>query len=95
MNEITKLFENAGIKVPTARLKILKDDNGEIYTQPPFSAEKQIELIKWLSKRQINSYPLIHGWINEGFEEKLASCINNLWQDLTEEEKQQIKEILE
>ena len=29
------------------------------------------------------------------FEETLAKLINNLWQDLTEEERKQIKEILE
>lgn len=29
------------------------------------------------------------------FEESLAGLINSLWQDLTEEEKQQVKGILE
>ncbi len=31
---------------------------------------------------------------NKNFEDALASLINNLWQDLTEEEKAEIKEIL-
>ena len=81
MSEITKLYENAGIEVPAVRLKIFKDDNGKIYTQPPFTAEKQLELIKWLGA--------------EDFENALAGLINSLWQDLTEEEKQQVKGILE
>ena len=33
--------------------------------------------------------------IKEDFEEALAGSINSLWQSLTEEEKQQISEILE
>lgn len=73
---------------------------------PPLTAKKQIELIKWLMK-----YDEIHGDYNDGygfstlnysgkykkdFEESLASIINNeLWQDLTPEEKQQVKGILE
>jgi len=48
MSEIEKMYENVGIEVPTARLKIFKDDNGEIHIRPPFTTEKQIELIKWL-----------------------------------------------
>lgn len=115
MSEITKLYENAGVlKECLSPCYINKTwrkthdcpncDNRESY--PPFTAEKQIKLIKWLMK-----YDEIHGDYNDGygfstlnysgkykkdFEEALASIINNeLWQDLSEEEKQQIKEILE
>lgn len=35
------------------------------------------------------------GASGDNFEESLAGLINDLWQDLTPEEKQQIKEILE
>ena len=79
----------------------------------PFTAEKQIELIKWLSKSK-NGF----GFFNDGteglschcdfnwewfrkdfyaedFDNALAGLINSLWQDLTEEEKQQVKGILE
>lgn len=35
-----------------------------------------------------------NGASGDNFEESLAGLINNLWQDLTEEEKQQVKEIL-
>ena len=34
-------------------------------------------------------------WASVNFENALAAIINNLWQDLTEEEHKQIKEILE
>lgn len=72
---------------------------------PDFTAEKQIALIKWLMK-----YDEIHGDYNDeygfstlnysgkykkDFEESLASVINNeLWQDLTEQEKTEIRSIL-
>ena len=36
-----------------------------------------------------------NGASGDNFEESLAGLINNLWQDLTEEEKEQIKEILQ
>ena len=109
MSEIEKLYKNAGIEVPTVRLKIFKDDDGKIYTHPPFTAEKQLELIKWL----INEVDYITMWHfnnskkpydfdlgsrnsgGETFEDALAQMINNLWQDLAEEEKQQVKGILE
>ena len=114
MNEIEKMYENANVETlsyccdgthgePTKRCKGCLNYR-EIYL--PLTAEKQIELIKWLMK-----YDEIHGDYNDGygfstlnysgkykkdFEESLASVINNeLWQDLTEEEKQQVKGILE
>lgn len=75
---------------------------------PPFTAEKQIELIKWLAKKDCMyrlTYERDFLWCSqlewqssfcyESFEESLANLINTIWQDLTEEEKQQIKEILE
>ena len=72
---------------------------------PPFITNKQIELIKWLSSKYglyiVDRYSI--GFeecvgdfcIKEDFEEALAGSINSLWQSLTEEEKQQISEILE
>jgi hypothetical protein len=107
MNEVEKMYKNAGVEVPTVRLKIFKDDNGKIYTQPPFTAEKQIELIKWLAiggevcridatekgKWFVeNDYKSSKCFVE--FTEALANLINNLWQSLTEEERKQIKEIL-
>ena len=83
---------------------------------PPFTAEKQIELIKWLGLRRhldIDIYNIkgctIYEFSNDydcitdeyrfmfdssNFEYALAGLINNLWQDLTSVEKEQIREIL-
>lgn len=71
---------------------------------PPFTAEKQLELIKWLSSKYgiylVDKYSIGAGTCigefctKENFEEALAGFINTLWQDLTEEEKEQVKGIL-
>lgn len=104
MSEIEKMYENANIK---------KHWNSTPYggieeDYPPFTAEKQLELIKLLSKHFVNIdydngkyevYVLSIGNLRYDYydtlEETLAYCINGLLQDLTEEERKQIKEILE
>lgn len=106
MSEITKLYENAGVEL-VADVKFPTKNVNYNVSYPPFTAGKQIELIKWLIK-----YDELHADFNDNeygfstlnysgkykndFEESLASVINNeLWQDLTSEEKQQVKGILE
>ena len=109
MSEIEKMYENAGIayeerynnctlnKEGQCELKCSCDIckySEERYIYPPFTAEKQLELIKNISP----AYPLnyhIKCFQGYSFEEGLAKCINNLWQYLTAEEKQQVKGILE
>ena len=76
---------------------------------PKFAPEKQLELIKWLiqNKRLCihkaeysdNFYmdtlaTRLDGVDNSSFEECLASMLNLIWQDLTEEEKEHIRRIL-
>lgn len=132
MNEVEKMYENAGVKAD--RIVCYRgfdncvdndfnchchnekpcEDATKIY--PPFTAEKQIELIKWLARHNFVVCKNLGGWytgINptydedfgitcnkratnlDSFEYTLAGLINYLWQDLTEEEKERIKEILE
>ena len=109
MSEITKLYENAELLYCN---KCRHDSEIDcIYMcegkHPPFTAEKQIELIKWLARQgliqinysshqcyQFNSFR-IGGDYKSNLNEALASHCNNLWQDLTAEEKQQVKGILE
>lgn len=61
---------------------------------PPFTAEKQLEIVKmilfstWWKNLKILQF-------SEKFDEGLAQIINSIWQDLTEKEKQQVKGILE
>ena len=75
----------------------------EVYSYPPFTAEKQIEIIKWLAKRPLTidkvdgEFEFSTGYkLSDfgNFEESLAELINNLWQDLTESEQNEIREIL-
>ena len=102
MNEVEELYENAGvekIKLFSARYCI----NKEAMIYPPFTAEKQIELIKWIShhdgcfKVYLNSIEF--GDTGFGscstFEESLAKAVSNFLDSATEKERQRIKEILE
>ena len=116
MSEIEKMYENTGIEKDWNPLPY--GDIEEFY--PEFTAEKQIELIKWLASKQYAKYTtsllinirdtvrfsggLIAGVCtlsvkydkqDKDFENALAGLINEIWQDLTEEEKQQVKGILE
>lgn len=86
MSEIEKMYENAGIEPEYIEGENLMEYSYGTLKYPPFTAEKQIELIKWL---------VCTGEEESTFEETLSKQVNDLWQDLTEEEKQQVKGILE
>ena len=140
MNEIEKLYKNAGL----SNMWVEKYDDKQIFYSsyndmiatmmkindwsrkvavevakkecrkalPPFTTEKQLELIKIFAKRELTIDNTDYGFsfsISDGdefaytyitkkdfspFENALANLINNLWQDLTEEEKEQIRGIL-
>lgn len=113
MTEIEKLFENAGIKICKRKqgftLKDCTDRECEEcgYYDLSFTAEKQLELIKWLSKRRLlnitfcenkNTYQLSNNKCTGSFCSDLATAVATLVQCeldfCTEEEKQQIKGIL-
>lgn len=89
----------------------IRCDKKMVWEYPEFTVEKQLNLIKTISKfknceveisRHIEKYKVSIGreWFsgpkgeNIIFEEALAESVNNLWQSLSEEQKQQIKEIL-
>lgn len=104
MSEITKLYENAGIepdinyvcdKDPCEKHSVNCQECSHIYDTredyPDFTAEKQLELIKWFMHSEHFSPVRFNAqWVVDD----IASYINFLWQVLTPEEKQQIKEIL-
>ena len=75
---------------------------------PPFTAEKQIAILQLLTKQCDLSISHFTEWefihfdgqeptqvTGKDFAETFAKLINAYWQDLTEEERKQIKEILE
>ena len=122
MTEVEKMYENANIKKDrmcewTCRGSEYCSTNCEHYesTQlcyPPFTAEKQLELIKWLSTKELkirtnkqpyavyvgvlgNDNTCFYGCGGLYLEQTLSELINHLWQSLTEEERKQIKNILE
>ena len=120
MTEIEKMYENVGIKKCNRLLSCPfenKCDEGCEYNwYPDFDAEKQIELIKLLQRK--NGYKFSFSSTNDNseylffahkdntpvqelivagdkcYEEALASFINILWQDLTDQEKEEIRRIL-
>ena len=126
MNEVEKMYENCNIKpkqegycgwdsnCPYPHHKCNDEcpywKYKDIAEYPPFTAEKQIELIKWLCINTYRNYLLFrynftnNYWQVECnmidsnkelvFSNALASIINNLWQDLTKDEQEQIREIL-
>lgn len=80
----------------TCKYQIVKEE------YPPFTAEKQIELIKKLGNINIDidngcymSSEILKVEAHcDTLEETLAEFVNNLWQNLTNTEKAEIKEIL-
>jgi len=104
MTEIEKLYRNAGIGYLTYVVDTFPPVE---YSQIDFTAEKQILLIQWLldktdlylHRHKTNfTYSIASGdtAVNKykDFKESIAEFINAIWQDLTENERQQIKEIL-
>ena len=102
MSEIEKLMQKANVK---KKWNSLPYGGVEEY-YPEFTAEKQIELIKWLAVRDYTTIVAYvsgeyysehnnHSANENSLEGCLARLINNLWQDLSPEEKQQVKGILE
>lgn len=129
-SEIEKLYKNSGIEPIAEYCKHQCnnefDDNAcigckhiEKVEYQPFTAEKQIELIKWLGKNKhgigIDFFELANPngetvwnigvefqweeynyvFEHQDFAEALAGLVNQIWQYLIEEEKQEIKRILE
>ena len=104
MSEIELLYKNAGVKFIIGvhcRAKIGDgcksrcpdcDYNTKPKEYPPFTAEKQLALIKWcIDNYRSEIFDTIE---TEWFEEQLSAYINNIWQDLTEQERTEIAEIL-
>ena len=122
MNEVETLYKNTGIEkhctiYPTVydcgKQPHVKCENCSDFQYPQLTAEKQLNLIKWLIKKNITGarmlnycektkkyyYIIFHREeLTESelfnFDDALAGLFNNLWIDLTDNEKQEIKEIL-
>ena len=111
MNEIEKLYENVGVNKKCIDKRYEKCTgvcyDCKCFIYPPFTAEKQLSLIKWIAEHKEEcriTYEKEYKWCTqtdwqssfcyESFEESLVNLINTIWQDLTEEEQQQIRDIL-
>lgn len=118
-DNIQKLYEVAGVEEKRG-VELTADPISEepkfnehyvSYGYPPFTAEKQIEIIKFLISKHAR-FDMFKNYEQKDlymvyyecryfpkqylpFGEALAESINYLWQDLTEEQKQEIKRILQ
>jgi hypothetical protein len=121
MNEVEKMYENVELNrdcnlykhFTECPMKHTQCEDCENFIYPPFTAEKQLELYKYLCKPFLittryyfdefsitaeNTFE----WktmtkvsaTGKTYEECIAKLVNNLWQDLTDAERKQIKEIL-
>lgn len=101
MSEIEKMYRNSGIK---KRKKTMLDaETGkDVLTldsfYPEFTAEKQLSLMICLinfETQVVINKELNQKITREDIQEVLAKITNNIWQGLTEKEKQQVREILD
>ena len=94
MSEIEKLYRNAEVESVGFNPYKLEDE------YPPFTAEKQLELIKVMAHcKGYTDYEHFGKYFNDylktlEFDEALANIVNDNWQDLTEEEQEQTRRIL-
>lgn len=96
MSEIEKMYENANV---TKHWNSTPYGGIEEY-YPLFTTEKQLKILCFIvnNKHSVTFHDQIFSGDKltlEKIQEDLAWAINRNWQDLTDEEKQQIKEILE
>lgn len=104
MSEIEKMFNRVGLLGVAVQMPY----TGEIIGWKPmeFTTEKQLEIVKFLLNKSVyyDTYGDREYWFRlsdkienskyREFDEAIAECINNMWEDLRDYEKQQIKEIL-
>ena len=88
--DLIRLIVDCGVKG-----KVIRSTSSPKPFYPPFTAEKQIELTRKLWELRPNIYPNFDLLVNYSYGEMIANFVNSLWQSLTEEERKQIKDILE
>jgi len=96
MSEIEKMYENAKVK----KYRLLDRGNKLKWVYPPFTAEKQLEILCFIvnNKHSVTFHDQVFRSDKltlEKIQENLAWAVNRIWEDLTSEEKQQVKGILE
>lgn len=94
MTEIDKMFENAGL------IKGGFSFNEELPTikiTPYFTTDKQLKIIEWfISNRCWLNLKTLDKTLDFSldFDEKLAKLVNRLWDSLYDQEKEEIRNIL-
>ena len=100
MTEISKMYENAGIKKCNRMLPCPfgnQCEDCEFNWFPDFTTDKQLKIIEWFISNRL--------WLNLksldkkldfslDFGEKLAKLVNRLWESFDNQEKEEIRRIL-
>ena len=101
MSEVEKMYMRCEIKkqqncshTDTCYNGSLDECEGcNLYQYPPFTAEKQLKLIKWLINFDYTHLSKLYG-ADINFSVVLAATINYLWKCLSKSEQEQIRSIL-
>lgn len=96
MSEVEKLYKNAGVGY---LVEVIDTFPPIEYPRINFTAEKQLKILCYIvnNKHSVTFYDQVFGGDKltlEKIQETLAWAINRIWQSLTEEERNSIKEIL-
>ncbi len=100
MSEVEKMYRNSGIEKCNRLLELCPFGNECDYCEhnwyPEFTAEKQLKIIVFLVNKGYNVTfaNLSHKFSLEQISKSLALCINSKWNNLTEQERTEIAEIL-
>lgn len=110
-DNIQKLYEIAGVYLCNMPDVDCDKECDKCEDYSPFTAEKQLDLIKFVSNFKVYEVIKHENrkWYmcacidcddyyesrSEGFDQAVAGLIINLWQDLTDNQKQEIKRILQ
>lgn len=102
MNEVEKMYRNAHV-YPRVYGDITKETfENKVFNMvdmcnEAFTAEKQLKIMAFLINRKVGlSLKAEQGKITiEAISRGLADTVNRIWQDLTEDERLEIKNILE
>lgn len=107
MSEVEKMYEKVGVKkllycdickAQEHALRLCAETKCEPF-YPPFTAGKQLKILCFIVNKK-HSVTFHDQVLNgdkltlEKIQENLAWAINRIWKDITEEEKEQIRSIL-
>ena len=92
-DNIRRMYRLAGTK-EIRYDQVVEGHRVKYYAFPPFTPEKQLELIKWFGKNSIMKkvYDIYN---REDFSQALAGLVCEIWEDLTDEQREEVRGIIQ